>query len=396
MASIREYETKAGKRWEVRWREPDGTPTGRTASSESEAKRIKADAERRVRRLRAEAADSGINPTDVGLIGADFRTVALKRMELVRDPATRKANLARLENHVFPVIGSKPITMDASDLAACILSWSSQAHSTQATLFRIVSPVFTYAMERRAITSNPCKTETVKNVRPKAPKRRIYAWSNEWVTGVVKSIRPDLAIFPLLAAFCGLRQGEIFGLSPDDIVINESGERVIRVRRQISDQGRHMFKAPKHRGVQDDPRETPCPDYVWEAIQAYMEDYPPCPVTLPFAKGDDSEPLPRTVRLFLTTNRRNAWDSETFNNHVWHPVRAAVGIPQLNENGSHALRHWFAATQLTNGTSVTQLAAFLGHSTPAFTMQQYGRYAKSSDVATAAMDRLARTMTDGA
>lgn len=41
------------------------------------------------------------------------------------------------------------------------------------------------------------------------------------------------------------------------------------------------------------------------------------------------------------------------------------------EYGFHALRHTFASLVLSEGETITQLAAWLGHSDPAFTLRTY-------------------------
>jgi len=48
-----------------------------------------------------------------------------------------------------------------------------------------------------------------------------------------------------------------------------------------------------------------------------------------------------------------------------------AGILETRENGSHALRHHFAALCLASGMSVPQLSKLLGHKDPAFTARVY-------------------------
>jgi integrase len=73
-----------------------------------------------------------------------------------------------------------------------------------------------------------------------------------------------------LGAGLGLRQGEIFGLSPDDIDLT-AGE--IEVRRQVKvlANNRQLFGLPKGREV----RRGPLPDRVLELINDHVTRYPP-------------------------------------------------------------------------------------------------------------------------
>jgi integrase len=353
-----------------------------------EAERIKAEAEHRVRELRAVAVEAGASARVVPLLWADFRTVAEAKLSLMPNPQTRFKNEQLLKRHVFPMIGNKQMrSITSDDIARCILSWTKPAESTRATIYRTLSPVFTYAVEQRIRADNPLKDSTVKNVKPSEPKKKIPVWDRDLVLGVCNGIRKDVSILPLVAAFCGLRQAEAFGLSPDDIGFNEQGKRVIRVTRQVlTGRNGRYFAPPKHKKSDDDPREVPVPDFVWKAIQAFAQDYPPFPVTLPFNKGDRSEPKLTTVKLYLVTGMHGAWEPAYFNRATWYPVLHEVGIEKKRSNGTHALRHWFAANQLRNGTEVTRLSDYLGHHDPAFTLRRYGRFGSVSTDANKKID----------
>jgi integrase len=47
-------------------------------------------------------------------------------------------------------------------------------------------------------------------------------------------------------------------------------------------------------------------------------------------------------------------------------------------NGRHLLRHYFAATQLAGGTNILELAEYLGHADPGFTLRIYGHLVADS------------------
>jgi integrase len=48
------------------------------------------------------------------------------------------------------------------------------------------------------------------------------------------------------------------------------------------------------------------------------------------------------------------------------------------EGGFHVLRHTFASVAVSEGETITQLAAWLGHSDPAFTLRTYVRFMPTS------------------
>ncbi|MPY79789.1 MAG: tyrosine-type recombinase/integrase [Actinophytocola sp.] len=70
-----------------------------------------------------------------------------------------------------------------------------------------------------------------------------------------------------------------------------------------------------------------------------------------------------------------------------------------HRDGRHALRHYFAALRLAEGTTITSLADMLGHRDPAFTLRVYGHLQPDShERARQAIDRRLfrpRAVSDG-
>jgi integrase len=108
-----------------------------------------------------------------------------------------------------------------------------------------------------------------------------------------------------------------------------------------------------------------------------LRQYPPISVTLPWEDPLNGDPV--TVLLAFTTPRRNAIDRGTFNEKSWHPALLAAGFERSRENGMHALRHYFASMLLAAGMSIRDVAEYLGHSDPAFTLRTYTHLLPSSD-----------------
>ncbi|WP_176731762.1 hypothetical protein [Micromonospora rhizosphaerae] len=97
-----------------------------------------------------------------------------------------------------------------------------------------------------------------------------------------------------LGAGCGLRQGEIFGVSPDDV---DRVRRVLHVTRQVKLVRGRLIIAPPEGGK---VRHVPLPESVSRRLAEHAKRYPPVDVTLPRS----TTPSPATRRR-LTAWRRH-------------------------------------------------------------------------------------------
>ncbi|MER6667414.1 tyrosine-type recombinase/integrase [Amycolatopsis japonica] len=105
-------------------------------------------------------------------------------------------------------------------------------------------------------------------------------------------------------------------------------------------------------------------------IDDYTAAYPPIPVTLPWAEQDRI--LTRTVNLLITDANDRPWRGSTWGEHVWKPAFEQAEISyQRQQDGMHALRHFYASYLLTQGVTIKEIAAYLGHSSEAFTLKIY-------------------------
>ena len=165
-----------------------------------------------------------------------------------------------------------------------------------------------------------------------------------------------------VGAGLGLRQGEIFGLAATDI---DWLRRVVHVRRQVKIVGAWQVFAPPKRGKE---RDVPLPESVALRLAAHLRAWPARDVTLPWQTTSGK---PTTHRLIFTTRESKAANRNYFNTYLWKPALRAVGVPPTRDNGMHALRHRFASVVLDGGASIKELAEWLGHADPEFTLRVY-------------------------
>lgn len=341
-------------RYIVRWREPGGGARSKTFIRKTDANRFAAT-------VSADIVRGQYFDPDAGKIS--FKDYAAEWLEAQTfDEGTREAVELRLRLHAYPGLGSKLLSdVKPSTIQTWLRGLSELAPTYQQVIFANVSTVFTAAVDDSLIQKNPCKAPSVR--QPKPEQRKLTPWTAEQVTDVRSALPDRYQLVAQLGAGLGLRQGEIFGLSPDDIDI-EKGEIEIVRQVKLRASNKQLFGLPKGRKT----RRVPLPDSVLDAINEHMTRYPPREVTLPWDRLDGPE---RTFTLLLTTRERGALNRNYFNTSLWRPALEKAGIEAKRENGTHALRHFYASTLLDAGESIKALSEYLGHADPGFTLRTY-------------------------
>lgn len=145
------------------------------------------------------------------------------------------------------------------------------------------------AVEDKLITINPRKAKSIK--RPSSPSSDIVVWPEAHLRTIQGALSDRFRIICAIGTGCGLRQGEILGLSPDDI--DEHGESV-HVQRQIRVVDRTLVFALPKGGKK---RRVPLASGVLAAIRTHEQSFPSTEVTLCWGEPGGK---PVAVRLMVT------------------------------------------------------------------------------------------------
>ncbi|MFI9556141.1 tyrosine-type recombinase/integrase [Nonomuraea endophytica] len=357
-----------GKRWLAVWLDPNGKEC-------SQAFARKADAENKARAMSTDVARGDyIDPRAGTILFGDLAARWLDSR--IVDPATkiRYEYVHRL--HVSPAFAKRQVkSIKPSQVQTWISDLSSRFEtSTVQTAFLVFQGVMSLAVADEAIKRSPAKSPIVQV--PKRVSEEIIAWSDQRVLGMIDAHPQLFRLLPIIGATCGLRQGELFGLALEDIDFDEG---LLRVRRQIKRLGRlFVFALPKN----DKERVVPLPDWAAAAVRAHVASFPPLTCTLPWEKTNGT---PRTHNLLFRWTDDRYIRSRTYSELVWKPALAKVGVipapdkddrnrkhyATTRKEGLHQLRHYYASVMLAGGVSVKELAEYLGHADPGFTLRVY-------------------------
>ncbi|MFT3871459.1 MAG: site-specific integrase [Nocardioides sp.] len=377
----RERTTAKGKTqitWRVRWREPDGRARAKSFPR-------KVDADRFAFTVSADIVRGNYLDPDAGKV--KFEEYAAKWLAAQTfEETTRVAVELRLRLHAYPVLGDRFLSdIQPSTIQGWLRGLTELAPTYRKVVFANVATVFTAAVDDEILAKNPCKAPAVR--KPRSDPKKLVAWTQQRVLAMRDELPDRYSLVAVLGAGLGLRQGEIFALSPDDLDL-ERGE--VNVRRQVKVFGGNVlvFGLPKGRKT----CKVPLPDGTLEAITRHMTQYPPVEVTLPWMVPDGKE---TTASLLLTTRERKALNRNYFNTYVWRPALVRTHIPDLRENGCHALRHFFASTALHEGETIKAVSEHLGHADPGFTLRTYTHLMEGSSERTKrAIDAVFGTHSD--
>jgi integrase len=337
-----------GKRWQARYLDPEGRERTRAFDRKQEADRF----------LTAVAADvlrgTYIDPQGGRVTFREFADAWLVAQTFTE--TTRETTELRLRVHASAHFGGHELR---SIRPSVIQGWLRQLQDNLAptyvrVVFANVSAVFNAAVDDGLIAANPCRAASVR--LPKRDNRKVEPWPVEQVQAVIAALPERYRTTAIVAAGCGLRQGEVFGLRVVDV---DFLRRRLHVQQQVKIvHSRLELDRPKGGKV----RTVPLPETVAEAIAEHLRRYP---------AGDDG--------LVFTTREHNPINRNHFNRYIWRPALAAAGIEDSKGNGMHALRHFYASVLIDAGESVRAVADFLGHADPGFTLRVYAHLLPASE-----------------
>ncbi|MFE4206710.1 tyrosine-type recombinase/integrase [Streptomyces goshikiensis] len=338
-----------------------------------------------------------VDPRDGSITLTDFVTRHW-RAGVRGAPGTVNRVDERVRLHILPHLGAVALRdVSATVLRGYIATLEGECSPRYARqILTSLSNIFETAIDDKRLVRNPMRAKTVR--WPKAPDEDRDAWPLATAQRVRDVINPRYRIAVVVALGCGLRQGEVFGLSPRDIDFERG---VIRVRRQVQLlSGRLYFALPKGGKT----RIVDMPRSVATELAAYFLDHPAVDVELPWG-GPEPDREKQSFPLILTTTYGNAIRANIFNDEAWKPALAAAGVIPVREKGArwkasrkdgfHVLRHTYASVLLEAGESIVTLARWLGHSSPTITLDHYAHFMpEAGGKGLAAIDALLGTVPE--
>ncbi|AVH59907.1 MULTISPECIES: tyrosine-type recombinase/integrase [Streptomyces] len=321
------------------------------------------------------------------------------------NPTTEATVKGRVWTHIVPHLGDYQLnSIKTKQLGEWLkILKATVGPSTANESWRYLSAIFQAAIDDERLTRNPCRRQTTLRV-PTRPPAKARAWPKDRVLAVQAAMDERFQLCVDLGVGAGLRSGEVFGLSVDDI--DFEGGRIL-VRRQVKKVGAKLaFALPKG----EKTRDVPVPDYLLKRIADSLERRPARRVTLPWkdprppkTEREKDERAPQAHSLILTAARGGAIRRDSFDTRIWKPALAAAGVisppvktqqpvrhrpgkfrtvltyQESREDGFHSLRHTFASVQLDAREPIVAVSKWLGHADPSITLRIYAHMMPEAD-----------------
>lgn len=274
-------------------------------------------------------------------------------------PRTSDHYRALLDHHVLPGLGSYRLR-DISP--ALVRQWHSElttGPTMQVHAYGLLRTILGTAVTDDIIAANPCHIRGAGTA--KRTSKTEIATVEELAT-ITEAVPDRYRAMILLAAWCSLRQGELFELRRADLDLPRA---VVHVRRGVVRAGGQVIVGdPKS---VESKRNVPIPPHILPALEHHLTKHTgPKKDALLFPARHGGHMAPATLYK------------------VFYPARNKAGRPDLR---FHDLRHTGATLSAQVGATVAELMARLGHSTASAAMRyQHAAEGRGQIIATALSD----------
>lgn len=266
---------------------------------------------------------------------ADYAARWLAHRDL--KPRTRSHYQGLLKNHISK-LGAIPLCHLTAD---AVREWHAgmTAPTARSHAYSFLHSICKTAVDDGLIPANPCRIEGAMNVKR---KRQPVVLDVDQLAALAEAIRPErFKAAILIAAWCGLRWGELIELRRADIADDCS---TVNVARAAGHRGGCLVDTPKD----DEPRTIVIPPHIRADVKHHL----------------DVHTASAPNALLLAPARGGCHLNDKVFRDYLDPALETLGLPKIRV---HDLRH-FAGTQAARVGNLVETMARLGHSTPKASM----------------------------
>lgn len=255
-------------------------------------------------------------------------------------PRTRELYENQLELHILPTFGDVPL---AKITTAQVRNWSAKMRGlygpgacTAAKCYRLLRTITGTAVEDGLVITNPC---TIKGAGTEPnSKRPIVTVAQAFE--LADLVGPRFRSLVLLAAFVGLRKGEMLGMRQADLDL-DAAHVTVEQQRQLSRNGVHLIGPPK---TDAGRRTVSIPSALIDDLRCHVDAYA--------QPGDHG---------YVFTGVKGGPLAPHVLQKAWATARCQLGLDDVH---LHDLRHLAGTLAASTGAGTKELMHRLGHASP--------------------------------
>lgn len=355
-------------KWQARYWDPEN-PAGRI----EKVFRSKRDAARWLTRQGAAVLDGSHVDPRLGV--QTVRNVAEEWRATWTDlePKTRAGYEAILTKHVLANFGDQKVArVTAKTVQAYINELAGKRKpNTVRRVYSVLRAVMRTAVERRYIGTNPCDAVKLPKKGANGSGSRLYLTPEE-VRRLAEAMPKSFRLPIWVAAYCGLRAGELWALRRRDV---DELHGVLYVRGALKEINSSAESMKADKGLVFGPTKTHAerkltlPPFLRTMLADYLTE------SCPGGNGPDD--------LLFTTATGKPVRHNLFYKRVFKPTVRAALPPRLHALRFHDLRHTCASLSLSIAPNLHVVKERLGHEDIRTTVNIYGHLLPSVDAALA-------------
>jgi integrase len=274
-------------------------------------------------------------------------------------PRTRGEYERLLRGKIFePLVTERLATLTPAMVRAWNAAQLASGHKTQAArAYGLLTSILNTAVQDHKIAENPCM---IRGAQSAKTGKRVDPPTPDELQKILDNITPRYKAAVILAAWAGLRYGEMTELrrkdltvTPDTVIVN-----VTRAVTKVTGQGFIVGKPKSEAGVRAIVLPPHVRSTVVEHLSKYTADFPDC-------------------LLFPAADGVTHLSQSTFGKH-WIPARK---VAKREDMPWHAMRHYGATRAALAGATLKELQERLGHSTVAAAMRYQHTAGRDAELA---------------
>lgn len=271
-----------------------------------------------------------LDPTLNGITFGELMEKYISHKELHREYGSVK--LIQYAWRKFETLNDMPVTdITKAHTQDCVdmMVKEGLAHNTLTNYIALVKAAFYYAMDKKLINENPLHKMTIPEDKEEPKGKALNKWELDDLLNKIEN--PLFKLVSMIAGTCGLRLGEILGLTWDDVNFKTAKLTINKQWKKLED-GKNGIGPVKRKNSN---RVVPIPKETLDALKVYKE----------------NSPVHVSKRIFYTRTSRNNLTQELGD------LYKKLGYDVT----PHDLRHTYGTLLVAQGLDFKTVAELLGH-----------------------------------